>query len=29
MEELAESLRHEIHRISVTKPMRFTPGENA
>ena len=29
MEELAESLRRELGRMGVTKPMRFTPGENA
>ncbi len=29
MEELAESLRRELSRMGVTKPMRFTPGENA
>ena len=28
MEELAESLRRELGRMGVTKPMRFTPGEN-
>jgi diadenosine tetraphosphate (Ap4A) HIT family hydrolase len=29
MEELAESLRRELGRMGVTKPMRFSPGENA
>ena len=29
MEELAESLRRELTRMGVTKPMRFTPGANA
>ena len=29
MEELGESLRRELNRMGVTKPMRFTPGENA
>ena len=29
MAELAESMRHELSRMGVTKPMRFTPGENA
>jgi len=29
LEELAESLRRELTRMGVTKPMRFTPGENA
>jgi diadenosine tetraphosphate (Ap4A) HIT family hydrolase len=29
MEEFAESLRRELNRMGVTKPMRFTPGENA
>jgi diadenosine tetraphosphate (Ap4A) HIT family hydrolase len=29
LEELAESLRHELGRMGVTKPMRFVPGENA
>jgi diadenosine tetraphosphate (Ap4A) HIT family hydrolase len=28
LEELAESLRHELGRMGVTKPMRFAPGEN-
>lgn len=29
MAELAESLRRELDRMGVTKPMRFAPGENA
>jgi diadenosine tetraphosphate (Ap4A) HIT family hydrolase len=29
MHELAESLRRELGRMGVTKPMRFSPGENA
>ena len=29
MEEFAESLRRELSRMGVTKPMRFSPGENA
>jgi hypothetical protein len=29
MEEFGESLRRELGRMGVTKPMRFTPGENA
>jgi diadenosine tetraphosphate (Ap4A) HIT family hydrolase len=29
MEEFAESLRRELGRMGVTKPMRFTPGANA
>ncbi len=29
MADLAESLRRELGRMGVTKPMRFTPGENA
>lgn len=29
MEELAEALRRELNRMGVTKPMRFSPGENA
>jgi diadenosine tetraphosphate (Ap4A) HIT family hydrolase len=29
LEELAESLRRELGRMGVTKPMRFSPGENA
>jgi diadenosine tetraphosphate (Ap4A) HIT family hydrolase len=29
MEELGESLRRELTRMGVTKPMRFSPGENA
>jgi len=29
MEEFAESLRRELNRMGVTKPMRFLPGENA
>jgi len=29
MEELGESLRRELGRMGVTKPMRFSPGENA
>ena len=28
-QELAESLRRELTRMGVTKPMRFDPGENA
>ena len=28
MEELAESLRRELGRMGVTKPMRFSPGAN-
>jgi diadenosine tetraphosphate (Ap4A) HIT family hydrolase len=29
LEELGESLRRELGRMGVTKPMRFSPGENA
>jgi diadenosine tetraphosphate (Ap4A) HIT family hydrolase len=29
MADLAESLRRELNRMGVTKPMRFAPGENA
>jgi diadenosine tetraphosphate (Ap4A) HIT family hydrolase len=29
MKDLAESLRRELSRMGVTKPMRFSPGENA
>ena len=29
LEELGESLRRELGRMGVTKPMRFAPGENA
>jgi diadenosine tetraphosphate (Ap4A) HIT family hydrolase len=29
LHDLAESLRHELNRMGVTKPMRFSPGENA
>ena len=29
LEELAESLSRELGRMGVTKPMRFSPGENA
>jgi diadenosine tetraphosphate (Ap4A) HIT family hydrolase len=29
LEDLAESLRRELGRMGVTKPMRFSPGENA
>ncbi|HVY82556.1 MAG TPA: hypothetical protein VG994_16310 [Steroidobacteraceae bacterium] len=29
MQDLAESLRRELGRMGVTKPMRFSPGENA
>ena len=29
MHELAEALRRELGRMGVTKPMRFSPGENA
>lgn len=29
MQELAEKLRHELHRMGVTKPMRYDPGANA
>jgi diadenosine tetraphosphate (Ap4A) HIT family hydrolase len=29
LEELSESLRRELGRMGVTKPMRFSPGENA
>jgi len=28
MEEMAESMRRELGRMGVTKPMRFTPGAN-
>jgi diadenosine tetraphosphate (Ap4A) HIT family hydrolase len=27
--DLGESIRHELSRMGVTKPMRFSPGENA
>ena len=27
--DLGESIRHELSRMGVTKPMRFLPGENA
>jgi diadenosine tetraphosphate (Ap4A) HIT family hydrolase len=29
LHDLAESLRRELGRMGVTKPMRFSPGENA
>ena len=29
LKDLAESIRHELSRMGVTKPMRFSPGENA
>jgi diadenosine tetraphosphate (Ap4A) HIT family hydrolase len=29
MEELGEAVRRELGRMGVTKPMRFSPGENA